>query len=288
MNQLPLTALRAFEKVAEHLSFTRAAESLYVSQSAVSQQIAQLEERTGKRLVERSGRGLKLTPHGEILATACQHSFGALERALKRVSRGGGRSLHVRLPPTIAMKWLVPKLMGFQLQHPDLELQISTSVHPVDFDIEDVDIGLQRAEQADPRLHSSAMMDERGILVCAPGLWAGRKAHLSELASIPLLRSANRLDDWSLWVAGMMAPELAPAKHIDFSFSLLMYQAALEGLGMCIAQPEFVEADLAGGRLVAPFPQIISTGRKQFLVCPARLRHDPAVASFFSWVQSKP
>lgn len=287
MNQLPLTALRAFEKVAEHLSFTRAAESLYVSQSAVSQQIAQLEERTGKRLVERSGRGLKLTPHGEILATACQHSFGALERALKRVSRGGGRSLHVRLPPTIAMKWLVPKLMGFQLQHPDLELQISTSVQPVDFDIEDVDIGMQRAEQADPRLHASAMMDERGILVCAPGLWAGRKAHLSALASIPLLRSANRLDDWSLWITGMNAPKLTPAKHIDFSFSLLMYQAALEGLGMCIAQPEFVEADLAEGRLVAPFPQVISTGRKQFLVCPARLRHDPAVASFFSWVQSQ-
>lgn len=287
MNQLPLTALRAFEKVAEHLSFTRAAESLYVSQSAVSQQIAQLEERTGKRLVERSGRGLKLTPHGEILATACQHSFGALERALKRVSRGGGRSLHVRLPPTIAMKWLVPKLMGFQLQHPDLELQISTSVQPVDFDIEDVDIGMQRAEQADPRLHASAIMEERGILVCAPVLWAGREGHLSELASIPLLRSANRLDDWSLWITGMNAPELTPAKHVDFSFSLLMYQAALEGLGMCIAQPEFVEADLAEGRLVAPFPQVISTGRKQFLVCPARLRHDPTVASFFSWVQSQ-
>ncbi len=286
MNPLPLTALRAFEKVAEHLSFTRAAQALYVSQSAVSQQIAQLEERTGKRLVERSGRGLKLTPHGEVLATACQNSFGALERALKRVSRGGGRSLHVRLPPTIAMKWLVPKLMGFQLQHPDLELQISTSVQPVDFDIEDVDIGMQRAVQADPLLHASAVMEERGFLVCALFLWAGREPHLSELTSLTLLRSANRLDDWSLWVKGMDVAHLSPARHVDFSFSLLMYQAALEGLGMCIAQPEFVEDDLATGRLIAPFPEIISTGRKQFLVCPARLRHDPAVASFFAWVQS--
>jgi LysR family transcriptional regulator, glycine cleavage system transcriptional activator len=287
MSQLPLTALRAFEKVAEHLSFTRAAQALYVSQSAVSQQIAQLEERTGKRLVERSGRGLKLTPQGEVLATACQHSFGALERALKRVSRGGGRSLHVRLPPTIAMKWLVPKLMGFQLQNPDLELQISTSVQPVDFDIEDVDIGMQRAAQADPGLHAIPIMDERGILVCSPTLWAGRTGNLSELSSMTLLRSVNRQDDWALWSKGMNAPELAPAKHIDFSFSLLMYQAALEGLGMCIAQPELVEDDLVAGRLIAPFPQVISTGRKQFLVCPARLRHDPAVSSFFAWVQSK-
>lgn len=288
MNHLPLTSLRAFEKVAEHLSFTRAAETLHVSQSAVSQQIAQLEERTGKRLVERSGRGLKLTPHGEILATACQHSFGALERALKRVSRGGRRTLHVRLPPTIAMKWLVPKLMGFQLQHPDLELQISTSVQPVDFEIEDVDIGMQRAVQPDPGLQASVIMEEKGILVCSPALWAGRKKRLSELTSMTLLRSVNRLDDWSMWLKGMNAPEFTPASHIDFSFSLLMYQSALEGVGPCIAQPEFVADDLAAGRLIAPFPQEILTGRKQFLVCPERLRHDPAVASFFSWVQSKP
>ena len=218
MNHLPLTSLRAFEKVAEHLSFTRAAEALHVSQSAVSQQIAQLEERTGKRLVERSGRGLKLTTHGEILATACQHSFGALERALKRVSRGGRRTLHVRLPPTIAMKWLVPKLMGFQLQHPDLELQISTSVQPVDFEIEDVDIGMQRAVQPDAGLQASVIMEEKGILVCSPALWAGRKKRLSELTSMTLLRSVNRLDDWPLWLKGMNAPEFTPASHIDLAF----------------------------------------------------------------------
>lgn len=287
MSILPLTALRAFEKVAEHLSFTRAAEALHVTQSAVSQQVAQLEQRVGKRLVERSGRSLRLTPHGELLATACQRSFTALERVLQRISRGGdGQALHFKLPPTFAMKWLMPRLPGFQVLHPQLELHISTSVHPVDFESEDVDIGMQRAAQPDPGLHAISVMEECGILVCSPRLWGERGARLAELASMTLLHSANRPDDWPLWLELVGAPALKPANQIEFSFSLLMYQAAIEGLGVCIAQPEFVEEDLSSGRLVAPFHQLVSTGRQHFLVCPARLRQDQAIARFFAWVQS--
>lgn len=287
MSILPLTALRAFEKVAEHQSFTRAAEVLHVTQSAVSQQVAQLEERVGKRLVERSGRALRLTPHGELLAAACQRSFGALERTLQRVSRGGdGQTLRFKLPPTFAMKWLMPRLPGFQILHPQLELQISTSVHAVDFESEDVDVGMQRAAEPELGVHAIPVMDERGILVCSPRLWGKRKARVTELESVTLLHSANRPDDWPRWLKLMGSPQLASANQIGFSFSLLMYQAAIEGMGIAIAQPEFVESELASGRLIAPFRQIVSTDRKHFLVCPARLRHDPAVASFFSWVQS--
>jgi LysR family glycine cleavage system transcriptional activator len=278
--------LRAFEKVAQHRSFTRAAEALHVSQSAVSQQVSQLEERVGKRLVERSGRTLRLTPHGELLAAACQRSFSALERALQQVSRGGSQALQFKVPPTFAMKWLMPRLPGFQVLHPQLELHINTSVNPVDFDSEDIDIGMQRAAQPDPALHAISVMDETGILVCSPRLWGKRKSRLPELASMTLLVSANRTNDWPLWLDFMGARELAPANQIEFGFSLLMYQAALEGLGICIAQPEFVQDDLASGRLIAPFPGIVSTGRKHFLVCPERRRHEPAVAQFFSWVQS--
>ena len=286
MPVLPLTALRAYHLVAEHLSFTRAAEALHVTQSAVSQQVAQLEERVGKRLVERSGRVLRLTPHGEILAAACQKSFSTLERTLHQVSRGAdGHVLQFKLPPTFAMKWLMPRLPGFQVLHPQLELHVSTSVQPVDFESEDVDIGLQRAAAPDPGLHGISVLDERGILVCSPRLWGKRKKGLAALESMTLLRSANRRDDWPLWLKLMGTPDLKPVNQIEFSFSLLMYQAAIEGLGAAIAQPEFVEDDLASGRLVAPFEQVISTGRKYFLVCPARSRHEPAVARFLSWVR---
>ena len=222
-----------------------------------------------------------------MLAVACQRSFGALERTLQRVSRGGdSQALQFKLPPTFAMKWLMPRLPGFQVLHPQLELRINTSVQPVDFESEDVDVGMQRASEPDPGLFGISVMEECGILVCSPRLWGKRKAEVPALQSMTLLQSANRPDDWPLWLRLVGAPDLKPANQIEFSFSLLMYQAAIEGLGVGIAQPEFVQEDLASGRLVAPFEQVVSTGRKHFLVCPAKSRHDPAVARFFSWVQS--
>lgn len=284
MSQLPLSSLRAFDKVAEHLSFTRAAQALHVTQSAVSQQVAQLEDRVGRSLVERSGRHLRLTPHGEQLAAACQRSFGTLEVAMRRVSRQDREALQVRLPPTFAMKWLMPRLTHFQLQYPDLELRISTSVEPVDFDHEDVDIAMQRASQPDPALHAVAVLEEQGILVGAPSLWGHRRPRLTDLKSKTLLLSANRPDDWSSWCAAVGQPDLQPAGKIQFGFSLLMYQAALEGLGVCIAQPEFVEDDLTAGRLVAPFNNRVTTGKRYYLVCPLRIRHEPAISQFLSWV----
>lgn len=288
MSNLPLNALRTFEKVAEHLSFTRAAQALHVTQSAVSQQVAQLEQRVGKRLLERSGKSLRLTPHGELLAAACQRSFGILERAFRHISRGGGeQALWLKLPPTFAMKWLMPRLPGFQVLHPQLELHINTSVAPVDFESEDVDIGMQRATEPDAGLHAIPILDERGILVCAPRLWEQRSRSLAELESITLLHSANRAEDWTLWLQAMNAPGLRPANQIEFSFSLLMVQAAVEGLGMAIVQPEFVQDELASGRLISPFEPVIATGRKHFLVCPLHRRHDSAVARFFSWVTAQ-
>ena len=284
MSSLPLSALRAFDKVAECLSFTRAAQALHVTQSAVSQQVAQLEERVGRKLVERTGRQLRLTPHGEQLAVACQRSFGTLEVAMRRASRQDREALQIRLPPTFAMKWLMPRLTHFQLQYPDLELRISTSVDPVDFDHEDVDIAMQRATQPDPALHAVAVLQERGILVGAPGLWGAQRPRWADLKRKTLLCSANRAEDWASWCEAVGQPALEPAGRIQFGFSLLMYQAALEGLGMCIAQPEFVEEDLATGRLVAPFKQVVNTDKRYYLICPARIRHEPAIVQFFSWV----
>lgn len=287
-NILPLTSLRAFDKVAEHLSFTLAADALHVTQSAVSQQVAQLEARVGKLLVERSGRKLRLTRHGEMLAVSCQRSFILLERALERVSRGSKHEgLELKLPPTFAMKWLMPRLPDFQVLHPQLELHLNTSVHPVDFEIEDIDIGFQRAVAADPELHAIQVMEERGILVCSPRLWGNRKAQLPELETMTFLYSSNRIDDWPVWLAQMGAPQMQPVNQLEFSFSLLMYQAAIEGLGVAIAQPELVEDDIKTGRLIAPFPQVVATGKQYFLVCQPAQRHVPGVAQFLSWIQTQ-
>jgi len=285
LSRVPLNALRAFAEVAQHLSFTRAAEALHVTQSAVSQQVAQLEQRLGKRLLERSGRTLRLTDNGEDLAAACQRSFALLESALRRVARAGdAASLRFKLPPTFAMRWLMPRLPRFQVLHPHVELHLSTSVQPVDFAAEDVDISMQRAQQLDPEVHAIPVMDERGILVCSPKLWGARPADVSRLEGMTVLHSANRRDDWANWLAQAGRPELRAGNLLEFEFSLMVYQAALEGLGIAIAQPEFVQEDLASGRLVAPFPHEVRTGSRYYLTCPASRRHGGAVAAFLSWM----
>lgn len=288
LSRISFSALRAFQKVAEALSFTRAAEALHVTQSAVSQQVAQLEKRLGKRLVERSGRALRLTSHGEALAAACQRSFGMLETALQKIAGGDeSDSLHFKLPPTFAMKWLMPRLPRFQVRHPHIELDVRTSVQAADFGAENLDISMQRAATAPADLHAIAVLDERALLVCAPKLWGKRAARLAELDGLTLLHSFNRRDDWATWLREAGASEVRPGKRLEFEFSLLVYQAAVEGLGVAVAQPEFVQDELASGRLIAPFRQVVATGKRYFIVCPPERRHRPAVARFLSWVQSE-
>lgn len=288
LNNIPLTALRAFGEVARHLSFTLAAEALHVTQSAVSQQVSQLEQRLGKRLVERSGRTLRLTPHGELLAATCHRSFGALDATLGQLARSGKvTSLRFKLPPTFAMRWLMPRLPRFQVLHPDHELHVSTSVQLVDFEAEDVDLSMQRAQHIDASLHAVPVIVERGLPVCAPKLWENRSSEIAELEGMTILHSANRRDDWPQWLAAAGSPQLEIGNSLEFEFSLMAYQAALEGLGVAIAQPEYVADDLASGRLIAPFEKVLVTGKSYFMTCPAFRRHTPAIAAFLKWMQSE-
>jgi LysR family glycine cleavage system transcriptional activator len=288
LSQIPFTALRAFDQVAEHLSFTRAAQALHVTQSAVSQQVAQLEERIGKRLVERSGRTLRLTAHGQTLAAACQQSFGLLEAVVRRIAGGSdAKSVYIKVPPTFAMKWLMPRLTRFQVQHSQIELHVTTSIQPTDFDTENVDVSMQRGVDPPRELHAIPVLEERGMVVCSPKLWGKRRAELSALQGMTQLISVNRRDDWPLWLNQAGGGELRAERRLEFGFGLLAYQAAIEGLGVAIAQPEFVEEELRTGRLIAPFRNVISTGNTYFIVCPASRRRAPAVARFLSWVEAE-
>ena len=211
-----------------------------------------------------------------------------LESALQRIAGGNdGNVLTFKVPPTFAMKWLMPRLPRFQVRHPQIELRVSTSLQPADFEAENVDISMQRAVEPDPAFHAIPVLEERGLLVCSPTLWGGRSARLSELDGMTLLESGNRRDDWASWLEQAGTTKIQPANRLEFGFSLLVYQAAVEGLGVAIAQPEFVQEELASGRLVAPFRKVFSTGKRYFLVCPPSRRHAPAVARFLSWVQSE-
>jgi LysR family glycine cleavage system transcriptional activator len=277
-------ALRIYEAVARLHSFTRAAEELFVTQSAVSQQVSQLETRLGKKLLERRGRALHLTADGETLAVACRKGFALLDAGVERVAdNAGAHRLRFKVPPTLAMKWLMPRLPRFQVLHPTIEIGLSTSVTPADFELENIDISALRAAQPDLRFHCVRVMEERLMLVCSPKLW-GRRRTLAAMNGMTVLHTLNRRDDWAMWQREASATDVQPGRQLEFGFSLLMYQAAVEGLGVAIAQPELVEDELASGRLIAPFPQVFTTGLHYFLIAPSSRQHAPATAQFLSWI----
>lgn len=280
-------ALRVFDAVARALSFTRAAEELCVTQSAVSQQVAQLEARLGKKLLRRRGRMLQLTSDGDVLADACRRGFALIDAAVDRVSAGDdAHRLRFKVPPTFAMKWLMPRLPRFQVLHPDIEISVSTSIQPAEFETENVDISVLRDTHPDPRFHCVPVLDERLMLVCSPRLW-GRRRSLQALQGMTVLHTVNRRDDWEAWRRQVGAADIEPGNQLEFEFSLLVYQAAVEGLGVAVAQPELVEDELAAGRLIAPFPQVFPTGRRYFLISPDSRRHAKAASRFLRWIANE-
>ncbi len=280
-------SLRVFEAVGRRLSFTRAAEELLVTQSAVSQQVSQLEARLGRRLIERRGRALFLTADGEALQAACQRGFALIDSAVQRIAAGDGADrLRLKVPPTFAMKWLMPRLPRFQVLRPQLELGLSTSVQPADFETENIDISVLRAANPDPALHSVPVLVERMQLVCSPRLWDRRRSRLAALDGLTMLHTVNRRDDWDSWLRQAGGEDIRRGAQLEFDVSLLVYQAAVEGLGVAVVQPELVEDELATGRLIAPFDMIYPTGRTYYLVCPQSRLRVPVVAHFLQWIAS--
>jgi len=278
-------ALRTFEAVGRHLSFTRAAEELSVTQSAVSQHVSQLEARLGRTLVARRGRAVGLTPDGETLHAACRRGFALIDSALERIGAdGGAHRLRIKVPPTFAMKWLMPRLPRFQVLHPQLELGLSTSVQPADFEAENVDVSVVRAAERVRGLHAVPVLVERMLLVCSPRLWGRRRARLASLDGMTMLHTVNRRDDWDAWLRQAGGQHVRRGAQLEFDVSLLVHQAAVEGLGVAVVQPELVEDELASGRLIAPFDVIYPTGRTFYIVCPESRRDVPAVARFLDWV----
>ncbi|MGZ9032991.1 MAG: LysR family transcriptional regulator, partial [Rhodospirillales bacterium] len=167
----PLNALRAFEAAARHLSFTRAADELNVTQAAVSHQVKTLEEQIGLPLFRRLSRGLMLTDEGQTLFPAVRHAFDTVAEAVDRLhARTGGGALTVSVLPSFAVKWLVPRMSRFQERHPDIDLRITAADRLVDFARDGVDGAVRFGAGAWPELSADFVVDEFVIPVCAPAL----------------------------------------------------------------------------------------------------------------------
>src|SRR5262245_60539154 len=290
MSRLPsLNGLRAFEAAARHLSFTKAAEELSVTQTAISHQIKRLEEELGLKLFVRQNRSLALTAEARDYLPGIRAAFQDLRLATERLKRKENASmLVVSTLTSFAAKWLMPRLSKFQQLHPDLDVRVTTSTELSDFTRDGIDVGIRYGHGKWSGLRSDWLMTEEMFPVCSPALLKGEHPIRTpeDLRHHALLYASHDMeDDWRLWLtaAGVSLDLLKqPALHFDMIF--MTVQAAIDGLGIAVGRTAFVESDLAAGRLVKPFDVSLPIDVGFYLVCPEESAETPKIAAFREWL----
>jgi len=250
----PLNPLRAFEAAGRHVSFTRAAEELGVTQTAVSRQVSVLEGYLRVRLFERHNSELILTDTGRAYLSSVQPALEMISNATE-ISRGQAKSvLKVRVYLTFALRWLLPRLSRFRAEHPEIDINLTTSVTPADFERDDIDISICHGDGRWKDVVAWQIFEDRITPVCSPTLLQGDNPPRTpeDLVGQSLLHSRNRSDDWHEWLSFAEVTE-EPKQSLIFETSSLVYEAAKQGLGFAIGQVRLLQDDIDRGDLVAPF-----------------------------------
>jgi len=285
----PLKALRAFEAAARHLSFTRAAEELYVTQAAVSHQVKQLEQHLGVRLFQRLNRALMLTPEGQSYLLPVRRAFEMLEDATARLVELEPRGpVSVSVLPSFASRWLVPRLGRFRERWPEADVRVAPDVRVVDFRRDQIDVAIRYGTGDYPGLYVRQLMTEVIFPVCSPELLVGgrRLREPADLAGFTLLHDDGH-GVWRMWLAEAGVDEKLAERGYVFTDSSLLVQAALAGQGVALARGALVADELEAGRLVRPFDRSLPARFAYYVVCPESTAERPLVRAFIDWLREE-
>jgi len=283
LSRYSLNTLHAFAAAARHLNFTRAAEELCVTQSAVSHQVKLLEAQLGKPLFVRTSRGLQLSDEGALLAPPLQAAFEGIEAALHRLDGSApAELLTVGVVGTYLHGHLLDRLDDFRQRHPRIELRLQTHNNRVDLAAEGLDAAIRFGDGAWRSLDARPLQAAPLTPLCTPAL-AARLQQPQDLRGCTLLRSF-RAGDWPAWAQAAGAPALT-ARGPQFDSSVLMVQAALQGAGVALAPAAMFERELAQGRLVRPFAAEVDVGR-YWLTRPLGRDARPALQAFGDWLRA--
>lgn len=278
---LPLNALRAFEVAARHLSFTHAADELNVTQTAVSMQVKNLEERMGVSLFRRLPRGLALTDEGQALLPVLAESFERIATVLGQFENGQMREvLTLGAVGTFAVGWLMPRLREFQQTHPFVDLRLLTNNNRVDLAGEGLDYAIRFGDGAWHGTDAERLFAAPLSPMCAP-IVAARLRRPQDLAAETLLRS-YRTDEWNNWFAAAGAP-CPPIRGFVFDSSLTMAEAVAQQAGVALLPVNMFERELREGRLACPFDISISDGA-YWLTRLKSKQPTPAMLAFSAWL----
>lgn len=281
-----LSALRAFEAAARHLSMTLAAHELNVTPGAVSLQIRDLEASLGVQLFERKTRALALTLEGADYFTTMRSAFRQMRDATAALTaRARGSVLNVTCTAGFATYWLVPRLSRFEALHPEIDVRISASHRVLDFQRDGIDLAIRHGLGGYDGLVSERLLDDELLPVCTPKIAAdlGDNPSPDALAGLQLIHDVYRVD-WQLWLEAAGASGVDAARGPIFMHGNGAYDAMKAGLGVALMRRSFVEAELREGTIVAPFPMGVASRLAFHLVYPGTALERPAVAAFRRWL----
>lgn len=289
VRRLPLGSLRVFVAVAHHLNFTRAADALGVTASAVSVQIRTLEEYLSQPLFRRNGREVHVTPEGRALLPRVQQALEQLERAIDdaRTERCAG-ALKITTLASFMQQWLVPRLPGFRAKHPEVDLHLHTSTEMVDFMREDFQLAIRFGSGGWANVHAEKLLDEWLLPVCSPALYEkyGALRNVADLERYPLLHSVT--EPWTMWLFNGRAIERTGAYRGSlFDDSHAMVRMAAQGAGLALARWSLVAEEIECGALVSASTKPIPFHRSYWLVRPQRAEGLRTVKAFSDWIKAE-
>ncbi|MEO9190258.1 MAG: transcriptional regulator GcvA [Acetobacteraceae bacterium] len=286
----PLNPLRAFEAAARCESFTRAAEELYVTQGAVSRQVKALEEHFGFTLFDRTPTGVVLSLSGRAFAAALTDAFAAVAQAADELVLARTHTvLTIRGYTTFLVRWLIPVLGAFQACHRNIEVRLEAAADPVDFHRHAADIGILYGHGAWPGLDADLLFQDELFPVCSPALREGETPlrRPEDLANHTLLHLNQRRRDWPAWLSAAGCPEITAGADFFLEDLSVVYQCAIEGMGVAIGQRAYLREELASGRLVVPFDTVLRRRAGYFLVCPTDRADVTKIRVFRDWLRER-
>ena len=293
LKTLPFGALRTLEAVVRLRGFSRAAEELNVTQSAVSQHVKQLEDWLGTRLLVRKGRSVDPTTAGERLAHATRESFGTLARVcddMRDASRALPKGILVASPPGFAFLWLLPRLLRFAERYPDHPVSLSTDPQSLDTLSTEADAVISYSKAHSGASHAQLLMSERMSPVCSPEISKTLRS-VEDLKDNVLL--LDHMDDrstannWDFWAqeAGLTLPKLTHTRMLGQAN--LVIQAAIDGHGVAMGRSPLVQDAVDKGQLVYPFPQSVASPFSYWFLCHQSALERKPVMRFLEWLQTE-
>lgn len=283
-------ALIAFDAAARHQSFSKAADELALTQSAVCRQIAGLEELLGVALFHRSKRGVTLTDAGQTYSRQMAARLDAVERdTLQLMAQRGGGALELAVVPTFASRWLIPRLAAFQQAHPDITVNMTTRTRHFLFEETEFDAAIYAGAPDWPGAEAQYLLREEVIAVCSPALIAPRQAlRPEEILAYPLLQQTTRPYAWRAWFDACGVDKSQDGGNAMYGpryelFSMLA-QAASCRQGIALIPRLLIEEELATGRLICAVPELAMSDRAYYLAYPGHKAESGALKSFRAWL----